>query len=227
MEWGRGTIIILILLRNGPVCFLSQAGGGGLEKGSLFIWGKHLWFRGIRQKSRWGPQADVSGGNFSHRWLIGMLSMEVSDEFGTEDMVSWNSGPFFRTISLPINQILRSPAPAMRANQAFDWIGRTPVDESWRRWWRCCRDQGTAMDRFHLRDVSCSSVQPFINWVNRDQVCLVGQLSVFWFSQSSEKPWLPQTNHKSFYLFPTISWAVHLHILNLMKKNIIKSLQAV
>lgn len=42
---------------------------------------------------------------------------------------------------------------------------------------------------------SCSSAQPLINRVNRDQVWLVGQLSGSCFSLPPEKPWLPTPRH--------------------------------
>jgi len=79
--------------------------------------------------------------------------MEDGNEPRVENVASRNPGPFFRAMSLPVNQILKAPALATRTNQASNRVGRTPANESRRRRRWNCRQQGTLLDRLYSGDM--------------------------------------------------------------------------
>ena len=62
-----------------------------------------------------------------------MLSEELSDEHGIEDVPLGDPGVLLRSIPLPLGQELATPSPIRHLEEPSDCVGHAAVDEAGRR----------------------------------------------------------------------------------------------
>ena len=127
----------------------------------------------VPQRPVWWRQSAGSPTGRHLSWLVRMTPMKISNEVGVDDETSRNPGSLFWAIPLPVHQVLKASPPPAGAHQAMHRVDQTPINNAWRRWWRCCRDQGTVMDRLHLGNMEgwmdahrARELQPYCNGVD-------------------------------------------------------------
>jgi len=62
------------------------------------------------------------------------MMMEIPDEGGVQNEATGHPGPLLRTVPLPVDEVLKSPASAAYVQQFSDGVGRVIVDNpgGWR-----------------------------------------------------------------------------------------------
>ena len=61
-----------------------------------------------------------------------MSVVEVSDEGWIQDVSSGNPAPLLRAITLPVNQVLETPAPWSNTQETFYRVGRMAINDTGR-----------------------------------------------------------------------------------------------
>ena len=64
---------------------------------------------------------------------VRMLSEELSNDRGIEDVPLWDPGVLLRSVPLPLGQELATPSPVTHLEEPSDCVGHAAVDEAGRR----------------------------------------------------------------------------------------------
>lgn len=85
----------------------------------------------------------------------GMLTAEVSDKSGVQDVAGRDPASLLGTVALPINEILEPTAPTANVHQPADSERFRAIDEARGRGWLGGRMHGVTQKGLDLRDVEC------------------------------------------------------------------------
>ena len=69
---------------------------------------------------------------WEHIWLTGVSVVEVGDEGWIQDVSSGNPAPLFQAVTLPVNQVLETPAPWSNTQEAFYRVCRMAFNDTGR-----------------------------------------------------------------------------------------------